>query len=557
MDYSQFIDDTSFCILDVETTGMKPPHDRIIEIALIIIKNGKAVNKFETLLNPGVLIPPFITDMTGITNEAVYNAPVFSEAADKILELIENTIIVGHNIAFDLRFLNSELQIAGFEKVKTPSVCTLKLAHRIHPELHKKSLGSLAAHLRIKQKSAHRAFDDTLVTAKVFLKFVQKIKEEYNLEYLRDLLNFQYTPVKKIVKKEIASASKNVLSFIPDLPGVYEFVNKSGKVIYIGKAKSLRERLADYYREYAPGKSKLIVHKASKIRLNATNTELTALFLESEMIKEFDPRFNIMLKNYGNKYFLKVGRNHPYPDITLSNKFETDGNDYFGLFISRKKASEVLEVVNKSFMLRECTDKEFKKGKPCLLYDIERCTGPCFNNEFGVYDEELVKLYNFLKGANSDALSRLIGKMKKFSGQLLFEQASETKNLIEMIMKQVHKSSLLSEPVNKARALFEISGFPDNDYVILFNGKVYIRGFRETSNTEFLTILDDIFDETFSPGLPDEQDFERLRTLLNWCVSNREKVTIHYFSSYPSKEKLIMKLRLSERIVSASEINLE
>jgi excinuclease UvrABC nuclease subunit len=196
--------------------------------------------------------------------------------------------------------------------------------------------------------------------------------------------------IKKLVKKEVSSASKNVLSFIPDLPGVYEFINKGGKVIYIGKARSLRERLADYYREFAPGKSKIIVHKASKIRLNATNTELTALFLESEMIKEFDPRFNVMLKNYGTKYFLRVNRNHPFPDVALTNKFETDGNDYFGLFISRKKAVEVHEVINKSFRLRECSDKEFKKGKPCLLYEIERCTGPCFNNEFGVYDEEMI-----------------------------------------------------------------------------------------------------------------------------------------------------------------------
>ncbi len=557
MDYSQLIDDTSFCILDVETTGMKPPHDRVIELAVIIIRNGKAVKKFETLFNPGVLIPPFITDMTGITNEAVWNAPVFSEEAEKISEIIKDTIIVGHNIAFDLRFLNSELEMAGLERVKIPSLCTLKLAHRLLPELQKRSLGTLAAHLRIRQKSAHRAFDDTLVTAKVFLKFLKRIKEEYHLEYLRDLLNFQYTPVKKLVKKEVASASKNVLSFIPDLPGVYEFINKSGKVIYIGKARSLRERLADYYREFAPGKSKIIVHKASKIRLNATNTELTALFLESEMIKEFDPRFNVMLKNFGTKYFLRVNRNHPFPDVTLTNKFETDGNDYFGLFISRKKAVEVHEVINKSFQLRECSDKEFKKGKPCLLYEIERCTGPCFNNEFGVYDEEMIRMYNFLQGANSDALNRLITKMKKFSDQLLFEQAAETKKLIEMIMKQVHKSSLLSEPVNNAKALFEISGFPDNDYIILFNGKVYIRGFRETSSEEFFSILDDIFDDNFTPGRPDEQDFERLRTLLNWCVSNREKVTIHYFKNYSSKDKLLNKLRLPDRFLTTTEINLD
>ncbi len=373
------IKDAEFCVVDVETTGLSPSRNGIIEIGIVKVSKLKIVDTYHSFINPGKDIPFYITQLTGITNEDVYDAPFFEDVADEISEFFSETILSGHNLSFDFSFLRKEFNYCGMEQPHNDQLCTLKLARRLYPALKSKSLSSVARYLNLRNKNAHRALDDAEVTAKALIKMIKTLEEIHEITSVSEVLNFQKIPKSAPDKIKIKKQLSNELAILPDSPGVYYFLNSKKEIIYIGKAKSLRNRVRSYFNSTAPRKAKKIVKQASHLKIEITNSELTALLMEAETIKMLNPRHNFQLKRYGNKYFLRITNSHAAPKIEISNQFDFDGNDYFGLFISRKKAVLVYEMLNKTFAIRECTNTEFNKKKKCFLAEIERCTAPCIN----------------------------------------------------------------------------------------------------------------------------------------------------------------------------------
>ena len=185
MDYEKIfstpIDEANFCVFDVETTGLSPFKNKIIEIAIVKVSKLKITNTFHSFINPGRQIPFFITNLTGINDDDVYDAPFFDEVADQIVDFIGDDILIAHNLAFDQSFIKAELRNCNKEKISNPGVCTVKLARRLYPNLKSKSLGSVVSHLRLKNKGAHRAISDAEVTAKVLIKMLKTLKEQHEL----------------------------------------------------------------------------------------------------------------------------------------------------------------------------------------------------------------------------------------------------------------------------------------------------------------------------------------------------------------------------------------
>ena len=186
------IDKANFCVFDVETTGLSPYKNKIIEIAIVKVSKLKIVDKYCTFINPGRQIPFFITNLTGISDDDVYDAPYFDEVADDIMNFISDHILIAHNLAFDQSFLKTELKNCSREKITNPGVCTVKLARRLYPNLRSKSLSSVSSHLRLKNKDAHRAYGDADVTAKVLIKMLKALKEKHELEIVEELISFQH-----------------------------------------------------------------------------------------------------------------------------------------------------------------------------------------------------------------------------------------------------------------------------------------------------------------------------------------------------------------------------
>jgi len=154
-------------------------------------------------------------------------------------------------------------------------------------------------------------------------------------------------------------------------------------------------------------KSKEIVRKASRLGYQTTNTELTALLAEAELIKKHLPKQNKMLKKYPRSYFIKILFIHNYPSVEVSSTINFDGNNYFGPYTNRETANSLKEIIDKTFLLRECSDKELNKKRRCYLADIDRCYAPCTEPDINQqYVEELERVHDFLCGNNQSAVDR-------------------------------------------------------------------------------------------------------------------------------------------------------
>ncbi len=557
---STLLKDTEFCVLDVETTGLSARNNRIIEIGIVKVINLKIAEKYSTLINPGCDIPYFITQFTGIANSDVKYSPGFNDAAEEIEEFIGNSIVSGHNLSFDEGFLRYEFIRNGFEPLSNLNVCTLKLARKVYPSLKSKSLTSVTAHLKIKNKDSHRALSDAEATAQILIKLIKKISKEKGIKTLQQLLEFESSIVASNQMIKLPKGVHDSLYSLPDTPGVYYFLNKKDEIIYIGKAKSLKDRVRSYFAATTVGKPKKIVKQAAKIKTEITNSELTALLLEAESIKLINPRHNRQLKKYGNKYFIRITKTNKFPKVEITTKFDFDGNDYFGLFISRKKAEVVQDIIDKTFALRECDEKEFKKGKKCFLADIERCTAPCIKDTDPDYFYELERVYEFLSGANQSALNRMLNKMKDYAAKEKYEKAAEAKHVIDLMLSQTHKSSLLSEPINKANVMFEVSESLNMDYIVLLEGKFFIKKDSAKVNDSFEVALEDYYSQTSRIDInPTEEDLEKMKISLNWLAKNRNKVRIFYLKDFNSKDELFtaMNTRQGSSKKSSRNFNLK
>ncbi|MCL6099867.1 MAG: exonuclease domain-containing protein, partial [Bacteroidetes bacterium] len=240
-------EDAEYAVFDFETTGTSARNDKVIEIGIVKVRKGKVTETFSSFINPGRPVPFFITQMTGITNSDVQDAPYFDEVYYKIKEFIGDSILTAHNLSFDHSFLKHECANYELEFPKNEAICTLRLARRLYPQLPSKSLGNLVKQLRIRHRDVHRGLGDASATAKILVRMFKLLREEHGVHTVTDLINFQRitfspAPFTMIKKKLIDDLAK-----VPSDPGVYFFKNAKGEIIYIGKAKSLRERLRSYF----------------------------------------------------------------------------------------------------------------------------------------------------------------------------------------------------------------------------------------------------------------------------------------------------------------------
>ncbi len=534
-----------FSVIDFETTGTSPKNSRVIEVGIVKIKNLKIVDSFQSLINPQQYISPFISSLTGISNEDIIDAPLFDTISQDIKNFIDGSILVGHNLPFDFAFLKSEFERADLIVPQNQQVCTLKLSRSLYPELKSKALGSMVKHFKIRHRDIHRALGDATATAKVFLKIIKKLTDEHNYEYVSDLNSFQSAPsVSKsfrLVKKKLVGDLAN----LPDSPGVYFFRDSKDKIVYIGKAKSLKKRVKNYFSSSASRKAKKIARKASRLGFAQTNSELSALVLEAELIKLHKPQFNTLLKKYSQNYFIRVNLAHNFPDVKVSTDFDFDGNDYFGPYSNRVTANSLKEIADKTFMLRECSDKELSKNKKCYLFDIKRCTGPCIDkNTSNLYKSELENVYEFLEGKNQQAVNRLLNKMKDLSERQKYEEAAEIRDTVNLILNQLTRSSILAEPINKSNALIEVKDSDVTDYILFLEGRVFLKNYYLKEQDFFDVALEDYFDNTLHllAGMEDK-DLEKIKISLSWLVKNRGKVKVHYLKNYRTMEELATQLK--------------
>ncbi|HEV8341576.1 MAG TPA: excinuclease ABC subunit UvrC [Candidatus Binatia bacterium] len=243
------------------------------------------------------------------------------------------------------------------------------------------------------------------------------------------------------------SSIEEKLEGLPAGPGVYLMRDRNGKVIYVGKAKDLRARVRAYFRR-GDGRSQIefLLRKVGDFESLVTQNEKEALILENNLIKQFKPRYNIRLKDDKSYLSIKVNVRHPWPRILATRKIVKDGSRYFGPYSSAIAVRETLDIIEKHFLLRNCTEYNFRnRSRPCLQYQIKRCLAPCvLPVDPKEYQENLRQAILFIEGKQQELLSELKRRMKEKAEALEFEAAAKIRDQIQAVEKTVERQRMVS-----------------------------------------------------------------------------------------------------------------
>ncbi|MDD8019763.1 MAG: excinuclease ABC subunit UvrC [Acidobacteriota bacterium] len=227
-------------------------------------------------------------------------------------------------------------------------------------------------------------------------------------------------------------ALKQKISKFPDKPGIYFFKNSQGEVIYIGKARSLRNRVKSYFLPRPDLKVQNILSETDDIDYLLVSSEKEASFIENNYIQFYQPKFNLRLKDDKSFPFLKLTVNEDFPGITLTRRVEDDGAKYFGPFSPADDARQVMSFITRALKIRTCEDSVFKnRRRPCLEYDLKMCSAPCvglISQE--AYQQDVDRALLLLEGRKTELKQQLEEKMKKAAGELQFEQAAHWRDTI-------------------------------------------------------------------------------------------------------------------------------
>ncbi len=424
----------NFVVLDVETTGLQPSRQRIIEIAIARFSSGLVTSRWESLCHPGRRVPAYIVKLTGIDDDLLENAPPFKEIARTIGDLLDNAIVVGHNVEFDLGFLNEELKRVGLAPVVNDRVDTLALASRLLPGLRKPTLQAVAQRLGISGRSGsrHRAGTDALVTGMVAVALFECAKEAgyQSLDDLKSIGRPTTRRPRERMPKASSVVDRSILASIPRAPGVYLMRDANEHVVYVGKAKNLRDRVGSYFSQPLGYTRKMdgLIESLSRVQVEVVGSELEALLLESQLIRRYQPRYNTALRSHEQYPFIRIDIANPWPRVSLSKARKDDGARYFGPFRSAATARKTVDLINRVVPLRTCT-RSFRDarsyGSPCLQLDLGRCLGPCVGRaNRDLYISLVRSVVDYVDGRDQALHDVLWAGLEEAADALDFERAS-------------------------------------------------------------------------------------------------------------------------------------
>lgn len=363
-----------YSIIDIETTGGKASRDKITEIGVVLHDGQQIIETYESLINPECYIPYGITQLTGITQEMVQDAPKFYEVAKEIVQLTEGAIFVAHNVRFDYGFLKHEFMRLGYT-FSRKQLCTVRLSREAFPGLRSYSLGNLITHFGISTDARHRALADAMATTELLEKV---LAQQSGVEQIKHFVNLG-------IKESRLPQNINLekIHSLPDTCGVYYFHNVDGDVVYVGKSINIRKRVAEHFADQTE-KARTLQKHVYDISYEETGSELVALLLESHEIKRLLPPVNRAQRT----------RQFPWAIHTWTNE---DGYICFEPVRVTKKnrqqyhiVSEYPKVNNAKGHLASITEKfelcerltALQAGKgACFHFHLKQCHGACAGKE--------------------------------------------------------------------------------------------------------------------------------------------------------------------------------
>jgi len=524
--------EVTFCVLDLETTGGNRTSDMITEIGAIKVRGGKCMGTFQTMVNPGIRIPTEITVLTGISQSMVVRAPRIAEVLPTFLEFLRDATIVGHNVSFDLAFLNSAMTMTGRQRLDHHVVDTLALARRlIRDEIPNLRLATLARHLRAANLPSHRALDDALATNDVLHALLERAATMGVLG-LDDLIALPKIDAHPQAHK-LALTNE-----LPRRPGVYLFHDREDRVLYIGKATNLRTRVRSYFSGDRRRKVAQLLRETTKISHLECPGPLEPEVTEVRLIHRHKPRFNRRTKSPDRYVYVKVTLNERFPRLSVVRVVKADGGLYLGPVTSHRQATAAIAAIESVTPIRRCTKQPPKSAScgPCAGAQIGITACPCSGH---TPPEEYERLVNAvvleLTTRPGRLLSRLEAKMNDLASAERFEEAADVRDRAASLASLLRRQRRF-ESLRAARHLvLDIPGH---------GGAELDRGLLSRSwTTEGDAPLFSAADLTRLPGdAVDRVEADELMCVGAWLDKNASLVRLHsvsgeFTSQYPALQQ--------------------
>lgn len=366
----------TYAIVDTETTGTSAAYHNIIEIGILRIEDGVVTKRYHTLIKPERRISHTIAGITGLTNEDLEDAPRFEQVAHKIQEMLEGAVLVAHNARFDYSFLKAE-----FARHETPykakTLCTVKLSRTLYPRQAHHNLDAVMEAHSIVCAKRHRAMEDAEVVWEFLQKAESAVGQERMAQVVARALETHTLP---------AHINREMVRGIPNRPGVYIFYGAEGEVLYVGKSVTLRTRVLSHFSgDYASERELRMCQETVRIEHKETSGELSALFLESRLVKDLQPVYNRMLRKTKELALVVANENADgYLAADVEYRSEIERRDFgrvYGVCRSRAQAKAFLRTMAKEHGLCNKLLGVEKGVGACFGRQIELCRGACIHAE--------------------------------------------------------------------------------------------------------------------------------------------------------------------------------
>ncbi len=489
------LDDASFVVVDLETTGGRPDRGQaIIEVGAVKVFGGRAVDTFQSLVDPGRRLPSFITRLTGITDAMLAGEGKIEEVLPAFASFAADSVLVAHNASFDRAFLDAAWRAVLDAPIPLPFLCTLRLARRLLPGVRRRSLDALAGHYGIPAVDRHRALGDARMTTEVLFHFLEMLPRR-GIVQVGELLDFQGAASDG--RRFFCALPRSAVAALPHRPGVYRFFDSEGELLYIGKAVDLRQRVSSYLSNSKNHSRKTLelIRCIRRVEVEECASELEAALHEAEAIRAEQPPYNVLRRHLPRIAYLKLNVADPFPRLSLATRPSSGRARYFGPFRTRAHAQRALDVLVRTFRLRTCSGRlrPAEDVSPCFQGQIGHCTLPC-NTTVGAmaYAEQVETFVRFFSGEATPAVARLEQRRDEWSAALRFEAAAGAQRDLDMLRHLQARQKQLSWVVERHDFIVvepNLSGAALNVYCVVHGRLVERAKLADTGDLQRLVTL--------------------------------------------------------------------
>ncbi len=468
------LEDACFTVVDLETTGGRAGPGTIIEIGAWKMMGRRLVESFQTLVRPHRAIPPFVTGLTSISNEMVREAPRVEEVLPAFRDFLGDSVLVAHNAAFDFSFLDFEFRRIFGIGLNNPVLCTLRMARRFMPSLKRKRLDALAEHFGLSTAGRHRGLGDARMAAEILSIFIEMAAKMGLTRLDRLIDDHQRGAAGRRIERHIAPEE---IAALPTSPGVYLMRNERGDLLYIGKARRLKDRVGSYFNSSVNAKTADLISHVWKIETRMTRSSLEAALLEAQLIRELKPPFNRMLKSAAPAYFIRIDLMDDFPRIVVTQKMTTRrGVMFLGPFVGKRGIDHSARTLARLLGLRTCSGRlePSVDFSPCIYGQMGHCSAPCnLSIDESAYEDRVRDAVGFLRGSRTGSILGGLAKARdQAASAMRFEEANRLQRDLQSLATLSSRVSRLSQVVTENNLVIVTGAGADRAAHVVLSGRL-------------------------------------------------------------------------------------